>query len=227
MAKLCLTGAMGVLACMVALPATAPSSHLRPYDETVRCATKTVRDVQVVERSRRAVVFRKLKDTARGALPVSYACAHRRSELRQSVYRLDDPVRSRRAEGARLAGEFVAYRLADRSDPSVASSELVVQSLSHSTRLSFFPKPEETDTASDVVAFVVKPTGAVAWMAIGHPSGEQGVWKANRNWLDDEIPRLDGSPPAIDVRSLRLSQDRRRVEWRRRGESRVRSAPLG
>jgi hypothetical protein len=209
------------------LAAPAHGAHLSDYDETVRCPSKAVHDVQVVERSSEAVVFRKLRPTENGPRPVSYACAFRTDELRQSIWRLDDPEPSRRAVGARLAGVFVAYRLVYDTGPD-PYSEMVVKSLLTSDTLSSFPKPEESDSSSTVASFVVKRNGSIAWIGVGHPSGEQGVWKvdADDDWLEPEMPRLDASPPAIDTRSIRLSADRRRVMWRRAGESAYRSAPL-
>ena len=224
---MCLKLSMVAVAGSLTWSSAASASHLRPYDQTLRCATKTVRDVQVVEESPSAVVFRKLKDTGAGVKPTSFACAYRRGALRQSVHRLDDPAHSRRAEGARLAGVFVAFRLADRSpDRTADSSELVLINLVYGGRWSFFPEPDPADTAVDVVAFVVTNTGAAAWLATGYPSGEQGLWRADANWFGEELPRLDGSPHTVEAGSLRLSRDRRRVQWRRRGESVVRSARL-
>jgi hypothetical protein len=221
-----------VLAAMLAAAwagSPAEASHLGGYDETVRCATHAVRDAQIVEQSTEAVAFRKLKETNGRVLPVSYACAYRRGDSNRSVRQLDHPARSRWAEGARLAGPWVAYRLVDRSNASIPSSVFEVVNLRFGGTWSYFPKPDDADTAVDVVSFVLKRNGSVAWISVGYPTEEQGVWKDDSSFDlldDDDLPRLDASPPPIDTHSLRLSSDRRRVLWRRAGESAYRSAPL-
>lgn len=176
--------------------------------------------MQLETRSSEAAVFQKRKRTTSGVQPVTYACPVRGGSIR----RLDDPARSIRAQDAELAGRFVGYRSVDHSDQFSAPSTLVVVDLKSGTTTTLHAKPDEADSDSSVSAFVIKRSGSVAWIAVGNPSGRQGLWKDDS--YEYEPPMLDSSPPAIDARSLRLSSDRRRVLWRRAGETRVRSAPL-
>jgi hypothetical protein len=188
------------------------------YDRSVRCAGKTVRDVELVTRSSDGAAFRKLKRTASGSQAVTYACLVRSGRIR----RLDDPARSLNAQGPRLAGRFVGFERVDNSDQSSPPSDLVVQDLRTGRRRVLTAAPDPPELTS-VAAFVLKRNGSVAWIVVGHSSARQELW------TDTAVggpQRIDASPPAIDVGSLRLSASRRSVLWRKAGDTSDRSAPL-
>jgi hypothetical protein len=200
---------------------SAAASHRTAYDEAVRCAAKTVRDVQLEVRSSEGAVFQKRKRTTSGVQAVTYACLVRGGSIR----RLDDPARAIHAFDAALAGRYVGYEREDFSDQFTVPSTLGVVDLKTGTRRIVSASPNSSDRDTAVRAFVIKRNGSVAWIAVGDPSGDQGVFKLDST--TDEPVSLDTAPaPGFDDRTLRLSADRRAVLWRKRGESADRSAPL-
>lgn len=211
----------GAIVATLALAAPAQAGHSLRYDDAVRCAGKTVRNVQLETRSSEAAVFQKRKTTTSGVQPVTYACLVRGG----SIERLDDPGRAIRAFDPALAGRFVGYVREDFSDQFTVPSQLGVVDLRTGVHriLSAAPNAEDRDTS--VRAFVIKRNGSVAWIAVGDPSGDGAVFKLDST--TSQPRQLDAAPgPGFDSRRLRLSADRRTVLWRRYGEGTDRSAPL-
>ena len=208
-------------AATLAVAAPAHAGHTVDYADAVRCAGKTVRDVQLETRSSEAAVFQKRKRTTSGVEPVTYACLTRGG----SIERLDAPGRAIRAFDAALAGRYVGYVREDLSDQFTVPSQLGVVDLRTGTHriVSAAPNPDDRDTS--VRGFVIKRNGSVAWIAVGDPSGDNAVFKLDAT--TSQPHRLDAAPgPGFDPRRLRLSADRRTLLWRRYGDTTDRSAPL-
>lgn len=213
--------AIAAAAASLAIAAPAAGSHRSTYDDSVRCAGKTVRGVQLETRSGEGAVFRKRKRTTSGVQPVTYACLVRSGSIR----RLDDPARAIRASDAELAGRYVGYEREDFSDQFTVSSTLGVVDLRTGTRRVVSAAPNSADNDTAVSAFVIKRNGSVAWIAVGDPSGDQAVFKLDST-TDQPLVLDSASGPGFDPATLRLSADRRTVLWRGRGEPADSSAPL-
>jgi hypothetical protein len=81
-----------------------------------------------------------------------------------------------------------------------------------------FPHPEETEGFGPVVAIVLNPDGAVAWITAVHQPTEYAVLVADRRGVRD----LTGYDPSVMPNSLRLHGIT--VSWQEHG--RVMTAPL-
>jgi hypothetical protein len=209
-------------AASLALAAPVSAGHKTTYDDSVRCAGKTVRNVQLETRSSEGAVFQKRKRTTSGVQAVTYACLLRSG----SIERLDDPARAIHAFDAALAGRFVGYEREDFSDQFTVPSTLGVFDLKTGTRRIISATPNSSDRDTAVRAFVIKRNGSVAWLAVGDPSGDQAVFKLDATTDDPERLDFASGVARFDERALRLSADRRAVLWRMRGETTDRSAPL-
>jgi hypothetical protein len=193
----------------VALAFVSPSEgdHRTDYDEVARCASKTVRAVQVHSRTSEATVFTKLKDWGSGdPMATTYACRLRGGP----VARLDSPLTDE-ARDLVLAGRWVAYDSDPHAEAAGPSHIEVVDLKEARTEFSDAAMPDAEEAPAQIHAIVLKRNGSVAWLAEGE-SGEQGVWKADRTG-GGRAQRLDAGPPEISMLSFRLSPDRRRVQW--------------
>lgn len=193
----------------VALAFVSPSegSHRTDYGDTVRCAGKVVRGVQVRTSSSEAAVFVKPEDWGRDVLPTTYACMRRAGP----VVQLDSPL----VDASRnpvLAGRYVAYEL-DPYDGTPSYVE-VVDLKEGGTDFADAAMPDADATPARVQALALKRNGSVGWLGIHDETGEQGVWKVDATG-GGEPQRLDTGPPAIAPLSFRLSRDRRRLRWLR------------
>ena len=81
-----------------------------------------------------------------------------------------------------------------------------------------FPHPEETEGFGPVVAIVLKPDGAVAWITVVNEPSEYAVLIADRHGVRD----LTGYDSSIAPKSLRLHGST--VSWQEHGQ--VVTAPL-
>jgi hypothetical protein len=166
-------------------------------------------------------VFQKRKRTTSGVLPVTFACLVRSGSIR----RLDDPARAIQAADAELSGRYVGYEREDFSDQFTVSSTLAVVDLRTGTRRIVSAAANSADSDTAVSAFVIKRNGSVAWIVVGDPSGEQGVFKLDST-TDQPLLLDSASGQGFDPAALRLGSDRRTVLWRERAEPADSSAPL-
>lgn len=81
---------------------------------------------------------------------------------------------------------------------------------------------ETPHESENLFSFVVKRTGAAAWIMVPNESIEKQVWKADRTNVF-EREQLDAGDNIVPE-SLRLSSDRRTVTWE--NGSTDKSAPL-
>jgi hypothetical protein len=188
------------------------------FDRAVRCNGKTVRSVELVTRSRDGAVFRKLKRGPDGGqVPVTYACLLRSG----AIERLDAPALGRTARDPALSGRYVGFRSSFLVSEFDSASDMVVVDLRTGRTEANEPANPGSGADSEVLTFVVKRNGSVAWTAVGVRGEDVTVWKLD---LGATGPQQLDRGSAIDYRSLRLSADRRSVHWRNAGAERT--APL-
>lgn len=199
----------------VGLAWVSPADATHQYDETVRCGTKTVRNVQPVAGNRDAVLFRKMKGTRSNVNATAYACLRRRGpivNLGQAGF----------VKEAQFAGRYLGFRRINYVGEHGSASGIAVVDLRLGTsKVEERGVPGANDVDSHALSFVVKRNGSVAWIGDDDAGPDYTVWKVDMT--DDGPQRLDIGPE-IDYRSLRLSADRRTVTWVNGGQQRA--APL-
>jgi hypothetical protein len=204
------------LTAFLALAAPAAASH--QYRDTARCASKTVRNVQVLVSTSEAVAFRKRFPTRPYATYASYACMRRGAG---SIERLKRSEFSLSRVRPQLAGRYVAFRRLDELNEFSSASGIVVQDLRTGTIA--YESPRDGSYMTD---WVVKRNGSAAWIDFP-PEDQSGirVWKVDSTTGGQRQP-LDSGEPVIgaDFQSLRLSADRRQVLWTKNGAQQ--SAPI-
>jgi hypothetical protein len=206
-----------LLAVVLAFVSPSEGSHRTDYDETVRCPGKTVRDVQVQNRSSEAVVFTKVKRYEQGTLPTTYACLLRRGA---PLVRLDRPTADKVLD-PHLAGAFVGFkRVHQVSGPGWSTLSVVDL---RSGRVHHELGATDIDERDQVRAIVLKRNGSVAWIGETEKNVQQ-VWRLQNGEPGVPIAKLDTSPPRIEPLSLRLTGDRRTVRWAKGGQPA--SAPI-
>lgn len=196
----------------------APASASHQYRETARCASKSVRSVQILVSTSEAIAFRKFKRISGRNEYVSYACMRRGAgaieKLKGSEYSLSR-VRPQ------LAGRYVAFRRLDELNEFSSASGLVVQDL-RTGEIAY----ETARDGSYVQSWVVKRNGSVAWIDFP-PEDEPGgsrVWKRDVTTAGERQQLDSAASGEIDWESLRLSADRRQVLWTKSGAQQ--SAPI-
>jgi hypothetical protein len=205
-------GKRALIGVLAALSTAAPASASHQYDDTARCASKTVRSVQIVTSSSEAIAFRKAKRVDGRTVYRTYACMRRSGPitfLKRSEF-------SGSTVAPRLAGRYVAFRRLDELNEFVRASGLVVLDMSTGEVKLETPRGE-----SHLDSFVVKRNGSAGWVNYPYEEGVPSAWKADVT--------TGGAPAKIDegeIRqlSLRLSADRRELLWTK-SDSR-RSAPI-
>jgi hypothetical protein len=189
-----------------ALALAAPASASHQYRDSVRCAAKTVRGVQVLVQTSEATAFRKRFPTRPYATFASYACMRRAG----SIERLKGSEYSLSRVRPQLAGRYVAFRRLDELNEFGSASGIVIQDL----RTGAIAYESPRDGSAYMLRFVVKRNGSAAWF--DSPQEEPGirVYKfdaataGNRILLSSFTGATQG-----DVESLRLSDDRRQILW--------------
>jgi hypothetical protein len=203
------------LTASLSLAAPAVASH--QYRDTVRCAGKTVRNVQVLVSTSEATAFRKRFPTRPYATYASYACMRRGAG---SIERLKRSEYSLSRVRPQLAGRFVAFRRLDELNEFSSASGIVVQDLRTGTIVYESPR----DGASYMTAWVVKRNGSVAWVDFPQEEGGPRVWKVDLTTAGEQQLLDSATGSEIDFQSLRLSADRRQVLWTKSGAQQ--SAPI-
>jgi hypothetical protein len=206
-----------LLAIGLAFISPADGEHRTEYDETARCPAKTVRNVQIQNRTSEAIVFAKLKTYRQGTLATTYACRLRRGA---PTVRLDRPTVDSVLDPV-LAGAFVGFKRVHRVTGSGVSTVSVVDLRTGEPHHEL--AATESDEPSQVRALVLKRNGSVAWIGETEKNVTE-VWRLQNGRPGVPVDKLDTSPPRIEPLSLRLSSDRRTVRWTKGGQAA--SAPI-
>lgn len=191
-----------MLAVALAWVGNADASH--QYDDAVRCNGQTVRQAQLVTRSRDGAIFFKRRAGPGGSrVSVAYACMLRSG----SIERLDFANRVSRAQ---LAGRYAAYaHTLYVSEFGSASGITVVDLKTGQTKVDEPGVPGATGD-SHLMSFVAKLNGSVAWIGIGERGDDVSVWKVDAT--GGGAQQLD-SGASIEWETLRISPDRRSISW--------------
>lgn len=195
----------------------APAAASHQYRDTVRCASKTVRNVQVLAQTSEATAFRKRFPTRPYATYASYACMRRAG----SVERLKGSEYSLSRVRPQLAGRYVAFRRLDELNEFGSAAGIVVLDMRTGEILYESPR----DGSAYMLRFVVKRNGSAAWF--DSPQEEPGirVYKFDSTTAGDR--QLLSSFSVVtqrDVESLLLISGRRQVLWTENDEPK--SAPI-
>lgn len=203
------TALAAAVAGALALAAPAQASH--QYRDTVRCASKTVRGVQVIASSSEATAFRKQFPGRRYA---SYACMRRGAG---SIERLKGSEFTLSRVQPKLAGRFVAFRQLFELNEFAAVSGIVVLDM----RTGAIVHESPDDGNAYLLSWVLKRNGSAAWIDSLQDQPGSRVFKFDATTGGD-AQQLDSG--AVDPQSLRLSSDRRQVLWTKSGAEQ--SAPI-
>jgi hypothetical protein len=200
-----------------ALALAPPASASHQYRDSVRCAGKTVRNVQVLEQTSEATAFRKRFPTRPYATYASYACMRRAG----SIERLKGSEYSLSRVRPQLAGRYVAFRRLDELNEFGSASGIVI--LNMLTGAIVYESPR--DGVAYMLRFVVKRNGSAAWF--DSPQEEPGirVYKIDATTAGNR--QLLSSFTQVtqrDVESLILLPDRRQILWTENDEPK--SAPI-
>ena len=188
------------------------------------CPTRSSTTVEIVQKTREAVVFNRAPRRPSGGGPskLTYGCYFRKG----STYRLNfvsdtggfDYVGLRTL---RLAGRFVAYENGIASAAGSDFPTVVVRNLVDGRVVRSHPAADDPDGITDLE---VKRNGSVAWIASVPEPGARNPGRAEVRVADRAGERVLDSGNGIGFRSLSLSADRASVRWFHAGEAR--SAPI-